>query len=297
MKPLDLNLLDQFRTAGRLQHVTRAAEVLGVSQPALSRSMAKLEANIGAPLFQRAGRSVRLTRFGEILLARTERALREIEEAQQEIADLSGLDRGVIAIGFLRSLGVQFVPQLVRRFSARHPGITFSFAPNNSATLEDHLDRGDLDLIFMAAPVTRPTLQWTQVAAQDLVLIVAKSHRLAQRREIALSDVAREPFVTFKPGQALRRLTDELCAAAGFTPTISYEGDDSSTVPGFVAAGFGVAIVPPESGVFPGVVSLRIKSPKARRRIGIAWGADRYLSAAVRAFRDFAVTKQARGKA
>lgn len=288
-KQIDWNSLAYFRTAGRLQHVTRAAEELGMSQPALSRALARLEADLGVPLFQRAGRSVRLTRYGAAFLQRVERALREIDEGRTELADLTGLKRGTVALGFLRTLGAKYVPQLVRRFNAEHPGVQFSFTPNNSATLEEQLARGELDVIFTTAPTGETRFLYQRVADQELALIVARSHPLARRRRVALRELAAEPFVTFKRSHAFRRLTDELCAAAGFVPTISFEGDDSSSLPGFVAAGFGVAIVPLESAAVKDVVALRITEPEAHRAVGMAWLEERYLPASVRAFRDFVI--------
>jgi DNA-binding transcriptional LysR family regulator len=293
LQQIDWNCLEYFRVAGRLQHVTRAAEQLGMSQPALSRALARLEADLGVPLFQRAGRSVRLTRYGVAFLQRVERALREIDEGRIELADLAGLKRGTVAIGFLRTLGAKYVPQIVRRFSAEHPGVKFSFTPNNSAALEEQLLRGDLDVIFTTAPAGDSRFVYRRVANQELALIVAHSHPLARRRRVALHEVAAEPFVTFKHGHAFRRLTEDLCAAAGFVPTISFEGDDSSSLPGFVAAGFGVAIVPLESSAVKDVVSLRITAPEARRSIGIGWLEERYLPASVRAFRDFVIASAA----
>jgi DNA-binding transcriptional LysR family regulator len=118
---------------------------------------------------------------------------------------------------------------------------------------------------------------------------VAEDHPLARRRSVALRELAAESFVTFKRGHAFRDLTEQLCAAAGFTPAISFEGDDSSSVPGFVAAGFGVAIVPLESSAVSGVTALKISEPVIRRPIGIAWLEERYLSAGARAFRDFVI--------
>lgn len=288
-KPLDWTCLHYFRVAGRMQHVTRAAERLGLSQPALSRALARLEADLGVPLFQRVGRSVRLTRYGEAFLVRVERALREIDEARIELADLAGLKRGTVAIGFLRTLGARYVPQLVRKFSTQHPGVQFAFTPNNSVTLEDQLLRGELDVIFATVPPRKSTLTYRRVADQELVVVVARSHPLARRREIALREVASEPFLTFKQGHAFRDLTEQLCAKAGFSPTISFEGDDSTSLPGFVAAGFGVAIMPLDSSVGTGVVALKISEPVARRAIGIAWLDERYLSAGARAFRDFVI--------
>lgn len=286
---IDWNCLNYFRVAGRLQHVTRAAEELGLSQPALSRALARLEADLGVPLFQRVGRSVRLTRYGEVFLQRVERALREIDEGRKELADIAGLKRGTVSIGFLRTLAAKYVPQLVRQFSSEHPGVQFAFTPNNSATLEEQLLRGELDVIFTTVPNAKATVTYRSVADQELVLIVAENHPLAHRRSVALSALAGEPFVTFKRGHAFRDLTDQLCAAAGFVPAISFEGDDSSSLPGFVAAGFGVAIMPRDTSAVPGVVPLRISQPVARRAIGIAWLDKRYLSASARAFRDFVI--------
>ncbi|HEY4134269.1 MAG TPA: LysR family transcriptional regulator [Alphaproteobacteria bacterium] len=291
---LDWNHLEYFRLVGRHQHVTRAAEELGMSQPALSRALARFEADLGVPLLERAGRSVRLTRYGEAFLKRIEKAHAEIDEGRRELADLADAKRGAVELGFFRTLGAAYIPQFVRRFSAGYPDVQLRFTQNNSAALQSQLEAGALDLIFTTAPLDKAAFSWAHVADQDLALIVPASHRLAKRKSVALRDVANEPFVSFKPGHAFRGFTDGLCAAAGFTPTISFEGDDSSSVPGFVAAGFGVAIVPPESATFAGVVSLRISEPTARRAIGIAWMKDRYLAASARAFRDFAIAESAR---
>lgn len=287
MDRTDWHLLECFRVTGRLQHVTRAAEQLGTSQPALSRSLARLQSDLGVQLFRRAGRSIRLTKPGELFLTRVERALEEIENGRRELGDFKTADRGTIALGFLRTLGAKYIPELVRRFNLAHPDVQFAFVQNNSTTIEAQLERGELDLIFVAVPPGHTNFAWTRVADQQLVLIVPRSHRLARRRQVRLRDVANERFVSFKQGHAIRRMTDDLCKAAGFVPKISFEADDSSSVPGFVAAGFGIGIVPPEARGYADVASLRIAEPDARRAIGIAWVDDRYLSASARQFRDF----------
>ncbi|HEU0070431.1 MAG TPA: LysR family transcriptional regulator [Alphaproteobacteria bacterium] len=291
---LDWNHLEYFRVVGRHQHVTRAAEELGMSQPALSRALARFESDLGVPLLERAGRSVRLTRFGEAFLKRIEKAHAEIDEGRRELADLADAKRGAIELGFFRTLGAAYIPQFVRRFSAAYPQVRLSFTQNNSGALQALLEDGRLDLIFTTAPLENAAFSWAHVADQDMALIVPAGHRLAKRKTVALREVAGEPFVSFKPGHAFRAFTDALCAAAGFAPKISFEGDDSSSLPGFVAAGFGVAIVPPESAAFDGVTSLKISEPTARRAIGIAWMKERYLSASARAFRDFAVSESAK---
>src|SRR5262249_756066 len=160
-------------------HITRAAEQLGTSQPAVSRALARLQLDLGVPLFERVGRSIRLTRYGELFLARVERALGEIEDGRRERIDLTGPDQGGVSIGFLRRLGAKYIAQLVRRFSKVHPGIRFNFVQNNSATIEEQLARGELDLVFVAVPPGRTDLDWIRLGDQELVLIVPPSHRLA----------------------------------------------------------------------------------------------------------------------
>ncbi|HXP93540.1 MAG TPA: LysR family transcriptional regulator [Candidatus Binatia bacterium] len=283
---MDWRQLDYFRVAGRLQHMTRAAEQLGISQPGLSRAIARLERELGVPLFYQVGRSVRLTRYGEAFLVRVDRALHEVDEGRRELADLSGAESGAVALGFLRTLADEYVPQLVRRYRAEHPGVRFTFSQDNSAILERELAAGELDLCFMATDLNNASLASRKVTEQELVLIVPPDHRLAGRRSIRLRDVSGEPFVSFKPGHAMRQFVDDLCAAAGFDPNVTFEGDESSAVRGFVAAGLGVAIVP-LSGPSASVASLHISEPVARRSIGIVWVKDRYVSEAALSFRNF----------
>jgi DNA-binding transcriptional LysR family regulator len=286
----DWRLFEYFRVAGRLQHITRAAKELGTSQPALSRALKRLEADIGIPMFERAGRAIKLTRSGQLFLRRVESALYEIDQGRQELADLASPESGLVSLGFLRTLGVQYVPQLVKRFRTAYPGVRISFLQSNGATLAEKLKNGELDLIFTSTPIEAPPYKWKRVEDQELFLIVPRSHRLAGRKTVALKEAAQEPFVSFRQGHAMRRLTDDLCNAAGFAPSFSFEGDDSSSVPGFVAAGFGVAIMPVESGVFPGVSSVRISKPAAHRTIGIGWVEERFLPASARRLRDFALS-------
>jgi DNA-binding transcriptional LysR family regulator len=284
--------LEYFRVVGRLQHVTRAAEQLGITQPALSRAIIRLERELDTPLFHHVGRSIRLTRSGEAFLERVERALREIDEGRRALADLNGELRGTIALGFLRTLGAEYVPKLVRLFRRDHPEMRFIFTQNNSSVLEQQLFAGDLDCALLPGPPKDPRIGWAHVFDQRLVVIVPRDHRLAKRRTIRLTEVAEEPFISFKPGHAIRELATELCAAAGFTPAIAFEGDESSSIRGFVAQGFGVAIVP-ETRASSGVVALGISAPPARRGMGIAWVKGRYQSGAERAFRRFVVEQGA----
>ncbi len=283
---MDWEQLDYFRTAGRMGHITRAAERLGITQPTLSRSLGRLERELGVPLFAPSGRAVVLTPYGTLFLARVERALGEIDEGRREIADLSGKARGRIHLGFLRSLGSEYVPDVVRRFRERNGEVAFDFTQNNGATLETQLRTGEIDCCLISGPPADERLQWRHVLDQELVVVVPRDHRLASRRTIALTAIRDEPLLSFKTGHAIRAITDELCASAGFAPDVVFAGDESSVIRGFVKAGFGIALVP-LSSVRDGLVSLHVRTPRAVRRIGLAWMRGRYRTGAERAFEKY----------
>lgn len=280
-----------FRVVARLQHISRAAAELGITQPALSRAIARLERDVGAELFVRRGRTIALTRYGTAFLRHAERALDAIDSGVREVADLAGADAALVSLGFLRTLGAALVPQLVRSFRAEHPHVHFAFTQNNGAALEALLLAGEIALTLTVGPPKHPALRWERVATQRLVLIVPSDHRFAKRASVKLEDLRDETFLSFKPGHAVREFTDELCRRAGFAPAIAFEGDESNSIRGFVNAGFGIALVP-QTGTIDDVPSIRIADIDAQREVGIAWLDERPLSEAERAFRAFAVRAQ-----
>ncbi len=286
MQKNDWYLLECFRLVGRHQHISRAADQLGTSQPAVSRSIARLESKLGVRLFERVGRSVVLTKKGRSFLQVIDRAHGEIEEAEGHLFGQSEDASRIVALGFLRTLGTKFVPQVLRRFKEQYAEIDFSFSQNNTTAIEEALEKGDLDLIFTAVPPSRPSLAWERLFDQELVLIAKRTHRLAGKKTVRLRNLSHEPFVTFKRGHVVRTLTERLCSEAGFVPTISFEGDDSSSIPGFVAAGFGIAIVPSDSNLPSGVVILPTAGPLMRRQIGLAWVDGRFMHSPARKFKE-----------
>ena len=287
----DWSLLECFRLVGRHQHISRAAELLGTSQPAVSRSIARLETKLGVRLFERVGRSVVLTKKGRLFLQTVDRAHGEIEEAEGSLFGRSEFTSRIVALGFLRTLGIKFVPEVLHQFKEQYPKTEFSFYQNNTTAIEEQLEQGDLDLIFTAVPPSRPSLAWVRLSDQELVLIAKRTHRLAGKKTVRLRNLSHEPFVTFKRGHVVRTLTERLCSAAGFVPTISFEGDNSSSIPGFVAAGFGIAIVPSDSNLPTGVVILPTAGPLMRRQIGLAWVDARFMHSSARKFKSYVLSE------
>lgn len=280
--------LEYFQAVARLEHFTHAARQLALSQPALSRSIARLEDELGVPLFERQGRRVRLTRYGRAFLAHVERALQAIDAGKREVSDMAGPERGVVTLAFLRTLGASMLPEALGAFRERHPDVHFHLTQNYSSALLDLLAEGAVDLCLFAPPEERPGMLWRPVLTEEIYVVVAPGHRLASRESIALAELADEPLILLKPGYGMRRITDALCRQAGFTPRIAFEGEDTATVTGLATAGLGVGFIPALAVTErPDARYLRVSEPRCERIIALAWMEQRYLSAAATLFRDF----------
>jgi DNA-binding transcriptional LysR family regulator len=263
--------LAQFAAIARHQHVTRAAQQLGMPQPTLSRALARLEADLGITLFARQGRTLRLTRAGVTFRAAAERALAEVERAAESVRLEADPGGGRVAFGFLHTLGPETVPGLLRAFRADHPRVRFQLVQTYAEAMLERLRAGTLDLCLTSPLPDGPGLVVRRLDEQRLRLVVPAGHRLAGRSRVRLAEVAGDPFVTLEPGFGLRRITDALCAEAGFAPRVAFEGEEAETLRGLVAAGLGVALLPPPAVPRPGVTELDVLGQRAVREIGVAW--------------------------
>ena len=285
--------LRQFVVVAREQHLTRAAELLGVPQPTLSRSMSRLEAELGVALFTRPGRSIRLTRHGRALLDAAERTMATLAAALDRITGESDPARGRVALGFLHTLGGEMVPGLLRDFRAERPLVRFASRAGQRARAARPAACGrDRPVPDRAAAATAPRCGARALTEQRIDLFVPAGHRLAGRRGVRLAEAAAEDFIVMEPGYGLRAITDELCRAAGFEPRIAFEGEEADTARGLVGAGLGVSLLPVTGVVAGGPRGLGgPRSPSRGRPVRSAspGSRDRPLAAPAAAFRDFAL--------
>ncbi|HYH29304.1 MAG TPA: LysR substrate-binding domain-containing protein [Pseudonocardia sp.] len=280
--------LRHFTAVARTEHMTRAADAIGVPQSTLSRGIARLEHDLGVALFVRAGRAVRLTRAGRTLLRHAERAVAELDAAAREIVTDADAVRGRVALGFLHTFGAEAVPRLLREFRRTHPDVRFDLAQGGRDALLERLRDGEVDLCLTSPLPTDPGLVSAAMYEQELRLVVPAEHPLAVHRDgLPLAAAATAQFVGYRPGFGLRSLTDAWCREAGFVPRMAFEGEDGETLRGLVGAGLGVALLAPGAHQAPGVVELPVTVPRTTRTVGLAWVADRPVGQAVRVFRDF----------
>lgn len=287
---MELNQLEYFKTLAHINHFTQAAQAISVSQPALSRSIAKLENELGVPLFTRVGKTIRLTQYGQIFLIHVERALQEISNGRQALSNLSEPDQGVVNLSFLHSLGSYLIPSLLSNFRKQYPKIQFRLNQNNSALLTNQLIDGETDLCLCSTLMTTESLGWVFLCAEELFVVVASKHHLATRKSIRLEEIVHEPLITFKPMYGLRILADQFFEASSIRPQIAFEGDEIVTVAGLVDANLGIVLIPRLPGLEHLNISfLAVETPNCTRSLGMAWNTNKFLSPAAKKFQQFVI--------
>jgi DNA-binding transcriptional LysR family regulator len=261
-----------------------------VAQPALSRSIGRLEGELGVALFDRRGRRVTLNRFGAAFLARVAVALGELDQARSELHDAAGLAHGSVAVA---AETLRTITDLTAGFLAEHPDVSFRLCQSSAPVMSAQIQAGEVDLCFASQPMLAGALESAELFSEEVLLCVPPGHRLAGRGRVTIGDLAGEPFVTTRPGYWQRALADRLFAESGHEPpAVACEGDEPYAIRGLISAGVGIGLLPRMGRQVPDppVGWLHLDAPGCRRTLSVVWRRDAYLSAAARGFRDVAVS-------
>lgn len=286
-----------FVTLADLEQVTSAAGALGMSQPALSRKLARLEAEFGTPLFVRDGRRLTLADAGAVLRDHCIRALAELEDAERRIADMAAGGESTIRLDFLHSFGTWLVPNLIREFRRRSPEARFQLFQGAADLLADRVADGSSDIALVSPRPRRSDVRWTVIQQQRLALAVSDTETLSRRESVRFAELADEAFITMHRDFGMRRIFDEQCAAAGVSPRIVFEASELTTIGGLVSAGLGVAIVPVNDAEPPpaGVVLVPFENGVTTRDIGIVTPIHRNSTSSTMHFAAYAELSQREG--
>ncbi|MCF3129614.1 LysR family transcriptional regulator [Streptomyces olivochromogenes] len=241
--------LHYFVAVAETRHFTRAAELVHVAQPSLSQQIKALERELGADLFLRARGNITLTDAGEALLPLARRILADADTARHEVQELVQLRGGRVRLGATPSLCTGLLPDVLRAFHDRYPGIRLLIEEGGSHDLVRELARGALDLalIVLPLPPASPALTTVELLREDLVVVSSTEAPAPGCRDglvMRVADLEGERLVMFRHGYDLRELTVAACRSAGFEPHFAVEGGEMDAVLGFVRAGLGVAVVP-----------------------------------------------------
>ena len=270
--------------------VTEVSELENITQSGLSRALARLEAELGTQLLVRSGRTLRMTRAGVTFKRHLDRALHELDDGVAALSELESPDSGTVSLAFQLSLGTWLVPRLVADFHAVHPDVTFELHQIRDELLARRFSDGSVDVEITTISTPDPAVEWRPLLVEPPVLAVARDHPVAAA-EVRLADVRDEPFVMLRNSYSLRQVSEDLCQEAGFQPRVAFEGEDLTTIEGFVGAGLGVAIVPasghPVGEANDGPIRwLRLLDQGATRVVGVAWSSQRRLLPAAQRFLD-----------
>ena len=286
---MEIQQLQYFQTLAKLEHMTRAAEVLMISQPALSKSISNIEKDLGVPLFNREGRSIYLNRFGEQFLKSVNIILNEYEKVKSEFEDITRPGYGVVSFGFIHTLGMEVVPELMADVQKKYPNMQVTLTQSTSSSLLRKLEDGAIDLCLSQKIESKQLeIETIELWQEELFVIVPTTHRLADREEIRLDEIKDDPFISIKIGNSLRQVVDSFFDQVGIEKNSTFAGEEMHTVAGFVGAGLGVSLVPEIKGLDNyKVKKLRVSYPECKRSIGVSFVKNRYLSPSATEFKKY----------
>ena len=229
------------------QSFRKAAERLHIAQPPLSTGIRRLETDLGATLFERSKRGVRLTDAGRAILADAQKIAFHAEQLRNTVGALTTGVGGRLRIGFVGSATYALLPRVLPIFRERYPKVILDLREGTTTQILRDLEAGTLDLGLVRYPVAEATpIEITPVEWDRLVAALPIDHPLSRRRRLALSDLAKEPFILYAASSAanLRAQVMLACQAAGFSPRVTQEAVQVQTLVSLVESGIGVALVP-----------------------------------------------------
>jgi LysR family hydrogen peroxide-inducible transcriptional activator len=239
---MELHQLRYFLKVAERGNFTRAGEDLGVTQPALSRSIAKLEEELGQPLLERQTRRVVLTDAGRLFQSRAEQIVALVEDAVNELTDDG--ETGRVRVGAIPTIAPYFLPSVLRAFRDECPRAQVAAFEETTDRLLHRCNQGEIDVALLAAPVTAPHLHAEPLFDEELLLVLPAGHPLEGKKQVLLSDLRHHPFVLLDETHCLTEAITAICRQRSFQPVTVEHTSQLATVEELVALGHGVSLIP-----------------------------------------------------
>ena len=283
---MEFDQLRYFLRVADRGNFTRAAEELGLSQPALSRSIQKLEEELGQPVFERRTRSVALTDAGALLQSRAQQVLTLIADTKAEISDDG--QSGRIRLGAIPTIAPYFLPDLLREFADEFPESTLVVQENTTDNLLKSCTQGEIDLAILALPVPAKYLEVEELFEEELLLVLPPEHSLCEKSRIKLSDVEPFPFVLLDEAHCLSDNIVSFCRQRSFHPVAVERTSQLAMVQELVSLDHGVSMIPKMARVRDESdrrIYRSFSGTKPMRRIAVVWNPYRFQSRLLESFR------------
>ena len=282
---MDTNVLRWFQLVADGATVTEVSELEWTSQPGVSRALARLSEEVGAPLLRREGRVLRLTRAGATFKRHVDAVLHQLDDGLAEVAQLMDPESGVVAVAFPHSLGEWLTPGIVADFLKKHPDVQLDLSARHDETVPATGTGSEIDLELTTLRPHGRAHHWRGLLREPLRLLLPEGHPLtADTAPIPLARLGGERLITMRRTSQLWVVTDSLLSRHGIEPTAGLVADDLPTLYGYVAAGLGVALAP--GRLRAGVRLQRLAEDDAFREIGLSWATGRRLLPSATLLRD-----------
>lgn len=283
---MELDQLRYFLRVAETGNVTRAAQDLGISQPALSRSILRLEEELGRPVFERGTRALSLTEAGTLLLTRARQALTLLDETKAEIADDG--QSGRVRVGAIPTIAPYFLPEILRRFSREFPRAEVIVRESTTDLLLKHLAQGEIDLAVLALPVAARHIDVEPLFDEELLLVLPVEHSLVAKAKVRLDDLEPFSFVLLDEAHCLSDNIVAWCRQRSFQPVAVERISQLAMVQELVSLSHGISMIPAMARRLDQSdrrVYRSLDGRKPSRTVALAWNPYRFESRLLKEFR------------
>lgn len=275
---MEMHQLQYFVKVAELGSFTRAAEACFVSQPSLSQQIIKLEKELGRPLFERLGRTVRLTEAGQALKQIAEQVLQLVEEAKSRVADDPA--GGQLVAAAPPTVAPYFFPELLTRFAQRYPQASVEVFEDVTAVVLRKCAEGEIDLAILPLPLHgEGSLHVETLFTEELFLVLPAGHRLEKAKRVTIHDIESEPFLLLGEAHCLTSDALTFCHRQHCQPVVTTHVSQLTTILELVALGHGVSLIPAMAkrhDSSPARVYRSLDGEKPSRRVGAVWHRHRF---------------------
>ncbi|TWX53712.1 LysR family transcriptional regulator [Colwellia hornerae] len=281
---MNLKRLAYFCQLAVLGNFTRAADKIGIAQPALSIAIQKLEQEVGLKLINRTDKNSLLTTEGEVLYKLATQLLSQAKQVELELEELKDLERGTVRFGVSAMMGSYYFPKVLTAFKQKYPKIKIHLIDQGTAALEKMLINGELDLALIRGDLENQQLRYTELIDEEIVAAMAISHPLAKAETLSLAQFCQEPLVLFHQGYFLREVVSQYAKAHNLSLDIRMETNLIELQKSLVRNEVGITtclsrILQNEQQI----TSIPFE-PKLAFKLSLAWKKNHYLSKASKAF-------------
>nr|WP_312471424.1 LysR family transcriptional regulator [Neobacillus sp.] len=289
MYALELRQLRLFMEVAKQKSITKAAENMHLSQPALSKSIIALEEELGMTLIIRTNKTSDLTDTGKVVLEYAQKMNALQDEMKTTLNDMTNLTRGQINIGLPPFIGSLFFPRVMAKFHHAYPNIELNITEYGGARVVKSVEEGEFELGVAVLPLDELQFNIYPIVEEEMKLLVYKNHRLASRNEVEIEDLTDEEFIFYHDEFALNQMMRDHFIAAGFEPKILFKSSQWDLMSEMVAANLGITILPQSicNRVFTKDIKIIDLRPAIMWRLAVLTKKDRYLSIAGKTFIDF----------